>query len=124
LLKAPLIHINKVDLQLCLHPVDVLAPLPQPLRLQRHIQIFLPFGFDNDKPRDRQLDLKIRVDVGNITAHIDLVHLEMHRQIIFSTGNHIVVVFQEAGEGILKLGQALTPGLTFPWPHFPPNLSP
>ena len=48
-LKTGLVNKDEVVVNRLLHSVDVFAPLPQPFHLQRHVQVFLPLGFDNDR---------------------------------------------------------------------------
>ena len=81
-----------------LDSVDIRAPLPQTRHLQRHIHIFLPFGFDNDNPPLREFYQKIRVIVGYVAACVDVIQLEMDRQIVFCERDHIVAAIQKGGE--------------------------
>ena len=109
MLEAFLVYVNEVVFYVCLHPINVLAPLAQPLHLERHVGVLLAFGLDNENPLSRQLDQKVRVVVGDVAVRVHVVQLEMHRQIIFGVGNHVVAVFQKAGKQQLKMAVANDP---------------
>ena len=50
--------------------------------LLRHFQVFLSLGFDNEDAVIGQLDKKVRVVIGDVAVRVNVIQLEMHRQII------------------------------------------
>jgi len=81
-LEAFLVHVYEIIRHIRLHPVDVLAPLPQPGHFQGYVEVLLALGFDDDRMFVREFDDKVRIVVGNVAIGVHVIELEMHGQIV------------------------------------------
>jgi hypothetical protein len=77
LLETFLIDVDEIIGDVGLDAVDVCAPLAQALHFERYIEVFLPFGFNDEDAFVGEFDKKVGIIVGNIAGGIYIVQLEM-----------------------------------------------
>lgn len=106
LLETFLIDVDEIIGDVGLDAVDVCAPLAQALHFERYIEVFLPFGFNDEDAFVGEFDKKVGIIVGNIAVGVDIVELEMDGEIIFGVGDDVAAIFEKAGKDKFKMAVA------------------
>ena len=88
-LVALLIDIDKAEFRLALRCVDILAPLGQSSHLQRDVESFPPFRFNDEGAAIVQLDQEVRIVIRDVSVRVDVVKLEADRKIVLCEGRDI-----------------------------------
>ena len=96
--KAVLVNVDEVIRNFVVNFVDIFAPLGESAHFWCHICVFSAFCFGNDYTPICKFNYKIRVVVGNITIGVDIIKLEIYREVVLGVGKDIGAVFQESGE--------------------------